>query len=89
MTVLDRNNRLMNREDDDISEALQDLFQDEGIEIVLKAKLRRVSGRSGQWVTLVIEQGGQEKTLQGSHLLVAAGRAPSTSGSYAAKPSTW
>lgn len=80
VTVLDRNNRLMNREDDDISEALQDLFQDEGIEIVLKAKLRRVSGRSGQSVTLVIEQGGQEKTLQGSHLLLAAGRTPNTEG---------
>jgi pyruvate/2-oxoglutarate dehydrogenase complex dihydrolipoamide dehydrogenase (E3) component len=26
----------------------------------------------------VIEQGGEEKTLQGSHLLVAAGRAPNT-----------
>ena len=80
VTVLDRNSRLMNREDDDVSEALQHLFQDEGIEIVLNAKLRRVSGRSGQWVTLVIEQGGQEKTLQGSHLLVAAGRAPNTEG---------
>ena len=80
VTVLDRNNRLMNREDDDVSEALQDLFQDEGIEIVLKAKLRRVSGRSGQSVTLVIEQGGQEKTLQGSHLLLAAGRTPNTEG---------
>ena len=80
VTVLDRNNRLMNREDDDVSEALQHLFQDEGIEIVLNAKLRRVSGRSGQSVTLVIEQGGQEKTLQGSHLLLAAGRTPNTEG---------
>ena len=80
VTVLDRNSRLMNREDDDVSEALQQLLQDEGVEIVLNAKLRRVSGRSGQWVTLVIEQGGQEKTLQGSHLLVAAGRTPNTEG---------
>ena len=80
VTVLDRNSRLMNREDDDVSEALQHLFQDEGIEIVLNAKLRRVSGRSGQSVTLVIERGGQEKTLQGSHLLLAAGRTPNTEG---------
>jgi pyruvate/2-oxoglutarate dehydrogenase complex dihydrolipoamide dehydrogenase (E3) component len=80
VTVLDRNSRLMNREDDDVSEALQHLFQDEGIEIVLNAKLGRVSGRSGQSVTLLIEQGGQEKTLQGSHLLVAAGRTPNTEG---------
>ena len=32
VTVLDRNNRLMHREDDDVSEALQHLFQDEGID---------------------------------------------------------
>src|SRR5262245_60381076 len=31
VTVLDRNSRLMHREDDDVSEALQQLFQDEGI----------------------------------------------------------
>jgi len=80
VTVFDRNSRLMDREDDDVSEALQQLLQDEGVEIVLNAKLRRVSGRSGQSVALVIEQGGQEKTLQGSHLLVAAGRTPNTEG---------
>jgi pyruvate/2-oxoglutarate dehydrogenase complex dihydrolipoamide dehydrogenase (E3) component len=80
VTVLDRNNRLMHREDEDVSDALQQLFRGEGIEIVLNAKLRRISGKSGQSVTLVIEQGGQEKTLQGSHLLVAAGRTPNTEG---------
>src|SRR5215467_9647378 len=71
VTVLDRNNRLMHREDDDVCEAMQQLFQDEGIDIVLNAKLRRISGKSGQSVTLVSEQGSQEKTLEGSHLLLA------------------
>jgi pyruvate/2-oxoglutarate dehydrogenase complex dihydrolipoamide dehydrogenase (E3) component len=80
VTMLDRNDRLMHQEDDDVSEALQQLFQDEGIDIILNAKLRRVSGKSEQSVTLVIEQGGQEKTLQGSHLLLAAGRTPNTEG---------
>jgi len=80
VTVVDRNDRLMHREDDDVSEALQELFQDEGVNIVLNAKLRKVSGKSGQSVTLFIEQGGGEKKLQGSHLLVAAGRTPNTEG---------
>jgi len=80
VTVLDRNSRLMHREDEDVSEALQQVFQDEGIEFVLNAKVRSISGTSGQSVTLVIEQGGQEKTLQGSHLLIAAGRVPNTEG---------
>jgi pyruvate/2-oxoglutarate dehydrogenase complex dihydrolipoamide dehydrogenase (E3) component len=59
---------------------MQQLFQDEGINIVLNAKVKSISGKSGQSVTLVIEQGGQEKTLQGSHLLLAGGRTPNTEG---------
>jgi pyruvate/2-oxoglutarate dehydrogenase complex dihydrolipoamide dehydrogenase (E3) component len=80
VTVIDRNDRLMHREDDDVTEALQDIFEDEGIDIVLNAKVKRISGKSGQSVSVVIEQRGAEKTLEGSHLLVAAGRSPNTEG---------
>jgi len=78
VTIIDRNDRLMHREDDDLTEALQELFEDEGIDIVLNATIKRISGQSGQSVRIVIEQHGAEKTLEGSHLLVAAGRSPNT-----------
>jgi pyruvate/2-oxoglutarate dehydrogenase complex dihydrolipoamide dehydrogenase (E3) component len=80
VTVIDRNDRLMHREDDDVTEALQNLFEDEGIDTVLNATVKRISGKSGQSVRIVIEQRGAEKTLEGSHLLVAAGRSPNTEG---------
>ena len=80
VSVIDRNNRLLHREDDDVTEAVQNLLAEEGIEIVLDAQIKRISGKSGQSVKLVIEQRGAEKTLEGSHLLVAAGRAPNTDG---------
>ena len=81
VTVIDRNDRLMNREDDDVVEALQDLFDDEGIGVVFKARIKSVSGKSGDSVRIVAEDGnGAEKTLEGSHLLVAAGREPNTQG---------
>jgi pyruvate/2-oxoglutarate dehydrogenase complex dihydrolipoamide dehydrogenase (E3) component len=38
----------------------------------------RVSGKSGDSVTVVVKQDGKEKTLTGTHLLVAAGRRPNT-----------
>lgn len=38
------------------------------------------AGKSGQSVTIVFEQGGSEKTLEGSHVLVATGRIPNTEG---------
>ncbi|HTS56176.1 MAG TPA: FAD-dependent oxidoreductase, partial [Terriglobales bacterium] len=78
VTVIDRGERLMSREDPDVCEALRSLLADEGIDIVLKAQIQRVSGKSGQSVSVVLEQGGSEKTLQGTHLLVAAGRTPNT-----------
>jgi pyruvate/2-oxoglutarate dehydrogenase complex dihydrolipoamide dehydrogenase (E3) component len=70
--------RLIHREDDDVTEALQNLFEEEGIDIVLNATVKRISGKSGQSVRIVMEQRGVEKTLEGSHLLVAAGRSPNT-----------
>jgi pyruvate/2-oxoglutarate dehydrogenase complex dihydrolipoamide dehydrogenase (E3) component len=78
VTVIDRNGRLLHREDDDVTDAVHHLFEDEGIEAVLDARIKRVSGRSGESVTVVVEQNGAEKTLKGTHLLVATGRIPNT-----------
>jgi pyruvate/2-oxoglutarate dehydrogenase complex dihydrolipoamide dehydrogenase (E3) component len=80
VTVIDRNPRPIHREDDDVTEAVQNLLTDEGVDIVLNAKVKRISGKSGQSVKMVIEQEGAEKTLEGSHLLVAAGRTPNSGG---------
>src|SRR5262249_48036905 len=80
VTIIDRNDRLMHREDDDVTEALRSLFEDEGINIVLNARVKGVSGSSGKSVRIVIEQNGVEKILDGTHLLLAAGRSPNTDG---------
>ncbi len=78
VSVIDRNDRLLHREDDDVTEALGSLFEDEGIDTVLNARMKRVSGKSGDSVTVVVEQDGKEKNLEGTHLLVASGRIPNT-----------
>lgn len=80
VSVIDRNDRLLHREDDDVTEALATLFQDEGIQTILNARIKHVSGRSGASVTIVFEQGGKEKTIVGTHLLAATGRTPNTDG---------
>lgn len=64
VSVIDRNNRLLRREDEDVSEGLRRLFEDEGIDLVLKARLKRVSGTSGQSVQAVVEQDGVENILE-------------------------
>jgi pyruvate/2-oxoglutarate dehydrogenase complex dihydrolipoamide dehydrogenase (E3) component len=78
VTVIDRNHRVIHREDDDVTEGLQSLFQDEGIDLVLNAKMKRVSGVSGRSVCVTLEQNGVVKLLEGTHILVTAGRVPNT-----------
>lgn len=80
MTLLERNKRLMSREDEDVCEALRSLLEDEGIDILLDTWVERVTGKSGESVSIAVEQSGIKKTLQASHLLVAAGRIPNTEG---------
>jgi pyruvate/2-oxoglutarate dehydrogenase complex dihydrolipoamide dehydrogenase (E3) component len=80
VSVIERNNRLMNREDEDVSAALEVLFANEGIEAVPDAHIKKVMGTSGTSVSVFVEQKGSEKKLEGSHLLVASGRTPNTEG---------
>jgi pyruvate/2-oxoglutarate dehydrogenase complex dihydrolipoamide dehydrogenase (E3) component len=80
VSMIDSNPRLMSREDEDVCQALRDLLEDEDIKIFLNARIERVSGRSGDSVNIVFEQDGVEKTLEGSHVLVATGRTPNTEG---------
>src|ERR1700758_984253 len=80
VTIIDRNGRLMSKEDPDVCDALRSLLTDEGIDILLNARIKRVSGKSGDSVSVVVEQNGIEKVLKGNHVLVATGRNPNTEG---------
>jgi pyruvate/2-oxoglutarate dehydrogenase complex dihydrolipoamide dehydrogenase (E3) component len=80
VSVIDRNQRLMSSEDDDVCEALHNLLEDEGIDVLQNAWIKQVSGKSGDTVSIVVERNGTEKVLKGSHVLVAAGRVPNTEG---------
>jgi pyruvate/2-oxoglutarate dehydrogenase complex dihydrolipoamide dehydrogenase (E3) component len=78
VSIIDRNGRLLHREDDDVTEAIGDLFHDEGIELILNTRIKSVSGQSGQQVNIISEQNGVERTIEGTHILVATGRVPNT-----------
>ena len=80
VTVVERNAALLHREDEDVSEAMAQLFQDEGIEVFTDTVVGRVMGLSGESVQLHARQAGANIVIEGSHLLVAAGRTPNTSG---------
>ena len=74
VTICERDERLLPREDRDIADAVRQLLQDEGIAIITSADVSRVSGRSGDRVALHAAIDGMQKKVEGSHLLVALGK---------------
>lgn len=76
VTVIEHNDRIIPREDPDISDALQDILELEGIEFHLGVEAERVT-RDGEGVRLVLGGDGTA-AVTGSHLLVATGRVPNT-----------
>src|SRR5438445_698667 len=68
------------REDPDVADAVLEMLHDDGIEVHLGVKVLRVQGRSGQTVSLQMRTPAGDQTVEGSDLLVAAGRTPNTDG---------
>jgi len=80
VTVVEQGPRLMGREDPDVVEEMQRILGEEGIRFIVSAQPLEVCGRSGQEVSLAVRLGSGEKKIEGSHLLVAAGRVANTAG---------
>jgi pyruvate/2-oxoglutarate dehydrogenase complex dihydrolipoamide dehydrogenase (E3) component len=78
VTIVDQNERLANREDEDVSAGLTQLCKDEGIELVMSAEVSLVEGASGQSIKLHVRQGDSNRVVEGTDLLVATGRTPNT-----------
>jgi pyruvate/2-oxoglutarate dehydrogenase complex dihydrolipoamide dehydrogenase (E3) component len=80
VTIVEAAPHLMGREDSDASQEIRRILTDEGIQIHVPAELIKVSGQSGKAVSIVIRTSSGEQTVEGSHILVAAGRVPNTAG---------
>jgi pyruvate/2-oxoglutarate dehydrogenase complex dihydrolipoamide dehydrogenase (E3) component len=80
VTVIESGPEILSREDLDAAQEMRRILSDEGIEIVVGAELLQVRGRSGEKVSLVVRTGSGERTIEGSDILVAAGRIPNTGG---------
>jgi pyruvate/2-oxoglutarate dehydrogenase complex dihydrolipoamide dehydrogenase (E3) component len=78
VTLIQHGPRLLEREDPDVAEALLELMKDEGVEVLLRAEVQSVTGRSGTGVALRVRSEGTERALEASDILVAAGRTPNT-----------
>src|SRR6266576_1174231 len=80
VTVVEHGPQLMNREDPDVVDEVQRILSDEGIGFLIAATTLNVSGRSGEQVSLTLRTSSGERLIEGSDILVAAGRVPNTAG---------
>jgi pyruvate/2-oxoglutarate dehydrogenase complex dihydrolipoamide dehydrogenase (E3) component len=80
VTVVEYGPQLAGREDADVAEEIRRILSTDGIDILLSAKTLRVDGQSGQQVALRVLTGSGEQAIEGSDILVAAGRRPNTAG---------
>lgn len=79
VTLVEAGERLVGREDPEVSEALREMLQSEGIEVRLNTRAAAVAPQEGG-VRLTVETTTGEESIGGSHLLMAVGRVPATEG---------
>jgi pyruvate/2-oxoglutarate dehydrogenase complex dihydrolipoamide dehydrogenase (E3) component len=80
VTVIEPGPQIMSREDPDVGEEVQRILSDEGIQFIMRAEVLQVRGRCGTKVDLSVRTSSGEQTIEGSDILVAAGRVPNTAG---------
>ena len=78
VTIVHRNAQLLSREDPDLAEEVQKIFQNEGIALLLNTIPVRVEAPKKEKVRLTVTTNNQEHLVEGSHLLIATGRTPNT-----------
>ncbi len=77
VTIVQRGGRLIPRDDEDVSAAVKEILENEGVEVHLNAACTSVAKHgSNIVVSLDCEEGARE--VVGSHLLLAVGRRPNT-----------
>ncbi|HWY44111.1 MAG TPA: mercuric reductase [Candidatus Sulfotelmatobacter sp.] len=75
VTIIQSGSSLLSGEDADIASAVAQILKEDGIQILVSSRAEKVA-RHGSHIHLKIRSGGKMHSLEGSHLLVAAGRIP-------------
>lgn len=80
VTIVETGSQLLGREDPDVAAEVERILEAEGIAVDLSARIERVEGRSGEGVRFHLAGPDGAITIEGTHVLVAAGRTPNTDG---------
>lgn len=79
VTVIDMGDRLMPREDEEITERVKAILEAKGIKFLLKSKIEEISDRNDKGYVKISGEKG-ESEVESDAILVAIGRKPNTEG---------
>lgn len=77
VTILERSERILLKEDEDIAEQIVDIFSKEDIEIITGCEVDAFK-KTDKRISVSLKINGKGKTMFCSHVLIAAGRIPQT-----------
>ncbi|MBC7566495.1 MAG: mercuric reductase [Pedobacter sp.] len=77
VTILEKSPSIMGREDDDVSEELTKILEDEGLEVLTGTNIESIEKRDGK-IIVSLKLKGKTKSITATHLLIAVGRTPQT-----------
>lgn len=78
VTVVEKSERIVSREDEDVSEELTKILEAEKIKILTNAQTLKFKKTAKGNVSATVSVSGKEQNIKCSHILVAVGRAPQT-----------
>src|SRR3989442_660586 len=76
VTIIERGEQLLAREDNDVAEEVYKILREDGIDVRLKTRASRVEANAQGEIQLTVNGDSGEATVNGSHLLIATGRRP-------------
>ena len=78
VTIIQRGAQLAPKEDADVGEGIATIFREDSITVLLETETIRAARSADGGIVLTVKDANGERTVTGSHLLVAAGRTPNT-----------
>ena len=78
VTLLEKGDRLMPKEDDDVCESVTEIFAEDGVDIRIETQVVKFERMPNGQIKVTLNQDDETTTLTCSHVLLASGRKPQT-----------
>jgi pyruvate/2-oxoglutarate dehydrogenase complex dihydrolipoamide dehydrogenase (E3) component len=80
VTVVEMGERILSKEDEEVSALMEKLFREEGLEVLTKTKAVKVRKSDGGAKIVAVESNGKTFEIETDEILAAAGRTPNIDG---------